>query len=84
MAFRKPLPRRRKECPVALAIAAIEGRPNPLDDAEMAKVNPDRISLDLPEKDGRLAGKVRSGTRRSRTGMGACIVCGESPCEDCA
>jgi hypothetical protein len=67
---------------VALAIAAIEGRPNPLDDAEMAKVNPDRISLDLPERDGRLAGGARSGTGRSGNGVEACIVCGQSPWED--
>ncbi len=59
MAVRKAQPRKPEQSAVDLAIAAIEGRPNPLDDPEMAKVSPDRTSLDLPDERGRPVGEVR-------------------------
>jgi len=52
MTARRLRPKERIDSDVALALEAIEGRPNPLDDPEMNKVDPDLSSLDLPEGDG--------------------------------
>jgi len=63
---------------VKLAIAAVEGRPNPLDDADLTKVNPDPTSLDLPEEQCR--------TMCSRCGRPAverCPECGSPLCDEC-
>jgi len=54
MVVRKSQRKRLKACPVELAVAAVvDGNQNPLDDADLAKVNPDRTSLDLPDEEHR-------------------------------
>ena len=76
----KPQSKRPHQSAVNLAIAAIGDRPNPLDDPEMAAVNPERISLDLP--DGHIVGEVRVG-RNVRRAQVAWIICVRSPSEGC-
>jgi hypothetical protein len=68
---------------VELALAAIEGRPNPLDDPEMAEVNPDPTSLDLPQEDGCFTGELCSNPRCSRRAVERCARCGSPLCETC-
>ena len=63
---------------VNLAIAAVEGRPNPLDDADLTKVNPDRTSLDLPEEE-----HQQTCSRCGRPAVGRCPHCGSPLCGDC-
>ena len=48
---------------MSLAIAAVEGRPNPLDDPALAPVDPAPTSLDLP--DGRFDGGFDASFRTS-------------------
>ena len=83
MAVRKPQPEGLKEPDVDLAIAAIEGRPNPLDDPEMAKVHPDRTSLDLPPGTASVREEVCSNPRCPRPASGLCPTCGSPLCPDC-
>jgi len=83
MTTRKHHPKTLIESDVALVLEAIEGRPNPLDDPEMAAVSPDRTSLDLWDGDGRPLGEGQLGAHRSRHSFHACIICGQSPCEHC-
>lgn len=63
---------------VKLAIAAVEGRPNPLDDADLTKVNPDRTSLDLLEEEHHGAC-----SRWGRPAVDRCPECGSPLCDDC-
>jgi hypothetical protein len=49
MAIRKAQPKNPKESVVDLAIAAIEGNPNPLD-MDLTGIDPAPTSLDLPEQ----------------------------------
>ncbi len=74
--LRKLQPKKGQESAVALAIAAVEGRPNPLDDPEMAKVNPHPGSLDLPDGDGPAVGRLHSHAHGSRRSTGVCPECG--------
>lgn len=76
MATRRPKLRKPNECAVELAIAAIEGRPNPLDDPEMVKVHPDRTSLDLPGQGSPVTGAARSDAHGFRSSTDACPRCG--------
>jgi hypothetical protein len=64
---------------VNLAIAAVEGRPRPLDDADLNKVNPDRTSLDLPEEE-----HQETCSRCDRPAAERCPECGSPLCEGCA
>jgi hypothetical protein len=63
---------------VKLAIAAVEGRPSPLDDADLTTVNPDRTSLDLPEEE-----HQEACSRCGRPAVDTCPECGSPLCEDC-
>jgi hypothetical protein len=49
MAFRKPDRKRPSQSAVSLAIAVVEGRPKPLDDSELAAVDPAPINLNLQD-----------------------------------
>lgn len=62
------------ESSVAMALAAVEGNPNPLD-VDMRSIDPNPTSLDLGGGDERDA---CSNGRRSRTAADQCIVCGQS------
>lgn len=55
---------------VDLAVAALDGSPNPLD-TDMRDIDPDRTSLDLPEEE-------------HRPGADRCMHCGSKLCEECA
>lgn len=46
MAFRKPQPKKPEETALDLAVAAVEGNPNPLD-MDMKGIDPAPTSLDL-------------------------------------
>ncbi|MGD0696531.1 MAG: hypothetical protein ABSB82_17055 [Terriglobia bacterium] len=72
-------PEEPKQSALEMALAAIEGRPNPLDDAEMAKVSTEPGSLDLPETEHQ---GMCSNRRRTRSDVDECIVCGQPLCED--
>jgi hypothetical protein len=48
---RNPRSAKSKQSVILMALAAIEGRLNPLDDVDMGKVNPCPVSLDLPEEE---------------------------------
>lgn len=65
---------------IEMALAAIEGRPNPLDDPELRKVSPDPTSLDMPEEEYR---EVHSTLRHSHSHVDACAVCGSPLWDDC-
>ena len=56
----KPQRKKPYQSAVSLAVAAVEHRPSPLDDPEMAVVDPAPISLDLP--DGGVVGGAQSAT----------------------
>lgn len=60
MAVKNPRPEKPAESITQMTLAAIDGSPSPLDDAEMAKLNSDRISLDLPDRDGHFTGEICS------------------------
>jgi hypothetical protein len=63
---------------VDLALAALDGNPNPLD-MDTRDIDPDPTSLDMPEEK---CQTMRS-PHRSHTAADACIVCGSPLCEDC-
>jgi hypothetical protein len=75
---RNPRPRKPEQSAVEMALAAIEGRPSPLDDADMETVNPDPSSLDLPEEYEEMCSP-----RRTHPAADACIICGQPLCDDC-
>jgi hypothetical protein len=79
MTANSPKLKRSMRTDVNLAIAAVEGRPNPLDDADLTKVNPDRTSLDLPDE-----GHQETCSRCGRPAVGRCTNCGSPLCGDCA
>jgi hypothetical protein len=68
---------------VELALAAIEGRPNVLDDPEMAAVSPEPTSLDLPDRDDRFTDELCSNPRCPRPARAACPACGSPLHEGC-
>jgi rubrerythrin len=78
MTAHSPKPKRSMRAAVRLAIAAVEGRPSPLDDAELTEVNPDRTSLDLPEEEHR-----ETCSRCGRPAVDKCSECGCPLCGDC-
>jgi hypothetical protein len=78
MTANSPKPKRSMRTAVNLAIAAVEGRPSPLDDADLAKVNPNRTSLDLPDE-----GHRETCSRCGRPAVDRCPQCGCPLCEDC-
>jgi hypothetical protein len=83
MAVRKAQPRKPEQSAVDLAIAAIEGRPNPLD-MDMTGIDPDPTSLDLPQEgDGYFTGEMCSNPRCTRRTVDACSGCGSPLCEEC-
>jgi len=62
---------------VDLAIAALDGNPNPLDQ-DMSEVDPAPTSLDLPYDDSQEAC-----SRCDRPAVDACPACGSPLCEEC-
>ena len=74
MVVSNPQPKKPKESAVELAVAALDGTPNPLDE-DMSAVNPDRTSLDLPEEDYQ--------EMCSRPAVDTCPECECPLCEDC-
>jgi hypothetical protein len=78
MATRKHQPKEPKESAVDLAVAAVEGNANPLDE-DMSAVSPDRTSLDLPDE-----GHQETCSRCARPAMDRCPECGSPLCENCA
>jgi hypothetical protein len=78
MAVTSPKRKRSKACPVELAVAAVEGNANPLDDEDMSAVNLDRTSLDLPQE---VHQKLCS--RCDRPAGDRCSECGSPLCDDC-
>jgi hypothetical protein len=81
MAFTKPQPRKPKESVVDLAIAAIEGNPNPLD-MDLTGIDPAPTSLDLPEQKPYGRDEQRN-PRCASPAVDACAWCGQPICEDC-
>jgi hypothetical protein len=69
--------RKLKKSGVALAIAALDGNPNPLD-MDMSSVDTHPTGLDLPEEP-----YHEMCSRCSRPAVGACMECGSRLCEDC-
>lgn len=64
-----------RESVVELAIAALDGNPNPLDQ-DMSAVNPDRTSLDLPEEEYRdvCSRSSRPAVMRTRNAAPRCAM----------
>ena len=77
MAIRKAQPRKPNKSAVEMAVAAVEGNANPLDE-DMSDVNPDRTSLDLPVEEHR-----ESCSRCGRPTVQRCPACGSPVCGDC-
>jgi hypothetical protein len=77
MSIGKPQRKKPKESAVDLAIAALDGNPNPLD-MDMSEVDPDPTSLDLPyEEHGETCSLC------SRPAVDRCPECGSPLCEEC-
>ena len=68
-----------KPTAVDLAVAALDGNPNPLD-MDMNGIDPDPTSLDLDDAD---ENGICSEPRRSCPMVDACIICGQRQCDDC-
>jgi hypothetical protein len=79
MKIRKPQRKIPIRSVVRMAIATVEGRPNPLDDPEMAKVNPHPGSLDLPDEDGPVTTGAHSFSHSSQNSVDTCPRCGFRP-----
>ena len=79
MAARNQQPNKPGNPDVELAIAALDGNPNPLDMA-MEGIDPDPTSLDLEGSQQAMC----SSPRRPRPAEDNCIICGQPVCEDCA
>jgi hypothetical protein len=77
MSIRKAQRKRLKESAVDLAIAALDGNPNPLD-ADMSEVDPDPTGLDLPYEEHR-----ETCSRCDRPAVDQCPQCGSPLCEEC-
>jgi len=78
MAVRNSQSKKPRGYAAELAVAALDGNSNPLD-ADMSGIDPSPTSLNLYGSQEAMC----SDPRRSRLGLEACIVCGESPSEDC-
>ena len=78
MTANSPKLKRSMKTALNLAIAAVEGRPSPLDDADLAEVNPDRTSLDLPEEE-----HLALCSRCGRPAVDRCPECGSPVCNEC-
>lgn len=64
---------------VELAIAALDGNPNPLD-MDFSSVGESRSDLDLDDAD---ENGICSKPRRSHPSAETCIICGQPLCDAC-
>ena len=64
---------------IQMALMALEGHPSPIDDAELSKVSPGPVSLDLPEEEYEELFFTHCCTSPA---MDSCIICGQPPRED--
>ena len=83
MAVRNPQPKEPDKSAVELAVAALDGNPNPVD-MDMNGIDPAPTSLDLPQEgDGYFTGEMCSNPRCTRRTVDACSGCGSPLCEEC-
>jgi hypothetical protein len=69
-----------KETTLELAVASLDGTPNPLD-MDFSGVGESPSDLDLVDAE---ETEICSKPRRSHPAAETCIICGQPVCEDCA
>jgi len=77
MMTRNLQPRQTGYSVVDIAVAALDGNPNPLD-MPMEGIDPSPTSLDMLEGE-----RQEMCSRRMRPAEDTCIICGQPPCDGC-